>query len=61
MESLSQACVYLRIKNKMISISLRIGDRSSSRGTVETNATSNDEVAGLIPGLTQRVNDPALQ
>ena len=25
-----------------------------------TNPTRNHEVAGLIPGLTQRVKDPAL-
>ena len=30
------------------------------RGTVETNPTRNDEVVGLIPGLTQWVEDPSL-
>ena len=30
---------------------------SSHRGAVETNPTRNHEVAGLIPGLTQRVKD----
>ena len=35
-------------------------DRSSHCGTVETNLTSNHEVAGSIPGLTLQVKDPAL-
>ena len=35
-------------------------DRSFCHGAVETNLTRNQEVAGLIPGLTQRVKDPAL-
>ena len=34
--------------------------RSSSRGAEEMNPTRNYEVAGLIPGLTQLVKDPAL-
>ena len=33
---------------------------SSHRGTVETNLTSIHEDVGLIPGLAQRVKDPAL-
>ena len=33
---------------------------SSYGGTVETNPTSNHEVEGLIPVLTQWVKDPAL-
>ena len=33
---------------------------SSHRGTVETNPTRNDEVAGSIPGLAQWVEDLAL-
>ena len=33
---------------------------SSCRGAVETNATRNHEVAGLIPGLVQWVKDLAL-
>ena len=33
---------------------------SSHRGAAETNLTENHEVAGLIPGLTQWVKDPAL-
>ena len=35
-------------------------NRSSCRGSMETNRTRNHEVAGLIPGLDQRVKDPAL-
>ena len=33
---------------------------SSRCGTAETNPTRNHEVAGLIPGLSQRVKDLAL-
>ena len=33
---------------------------SSCRGTAEMNPTRNHEVAGSIPGLTQRVKDLAL-
>ena len=35
-------------------------ERSSHRGTAETNPTRNHEVAGLIPGLAQWAGDPAL-
>ena len=34
--------------------------RSFRHGTAEINPTRNHEVAGLIPGLTQQVGDPAL-
>ena len=33
---------------------------SSHRGAAETNPTTNHEVAGLTPGLTQWVKDLAL-
>ena len=39
---------------------VQLKDRSSHCGTAETNPTSNHEVGGLIPGLTQWVNDLAL-
>ena len=46
---------------KKFSISaLKMMDRSSCRGTVETNPTRNHEVEGSIPGLTQWVKDLAL-
>ena len=35
-------------------------ERSSRRGAAETNATRNHEVSDSIPGLAQRVQDPAL-
>ena len=37
-----------------------IGARSFSRGTVETNPTRNQEVAGSIPGPAQGVKDAVL-
>ena len=35
-------------------------NKSSHHGVSETNHTRNHEVEGLIPGLAQRVKDPAL-
>ena len=34
--------------------------RSSHHGAMETNPSSNNEVVGSIPGLTQLVKDPVL-
>ena len=39
---------------------LKHPNRSSHRGTVETNLTRNHEVVGLIAGLAQWVKDLAL-
>ena len=39
---------------------LEVKNGSSHHGAVETTPTRNDEVAGLIPGLAQRVKDPVL-
>ena len=46
---------------KLKALQLKSGKWSSHHGTAETNPPRNLELAGLIPGLTQQVKDPALQ
>ena len=48
--------VQLKQKNK----TLKMSRGSSHRGAAETNLTSNHEVVGSIPGLTQGVKDLGL-
>ena len=45
---------------KIVCINKKKKIRSSHHGTAETNQTKNHEVAGLIPGLDQWVEDPVL-
>ena len=48
------------VKFKICKENMKLYMRSSHRGSAETNLTSIHEDAGLIPGLTQWVKDPAL-
>ena len=48
----------LKIKRKWLKDKDTVG--VPHHGTVETNLTRNDEVAGSIPVLPQCVKDPAL-
>ena len=41
-------------------VSLKLEIEEFPRGTAGMNPTSNHEVAGSIPGLTQGMKDPAL-
>ena len=61
-EQLEPHALLVGMKNSVAAMkdsinSSKIKNRSSRRGTVETNPTRNHEVAGLIPGLAQWVKD----
>ena len=59
----SESNVFLGWSPKAIEIKTKnktMGHGSSRRGTAEMNLTRNHEVASLIPGLAQQVEDPAL-
>ena len=59
----SESNVFLGWSPKAIEIKTKnktTGHGSSRRGTAEMNLTRNHEVASLIPGLAQQIEDPAL-
>ena len=57
---LGQGNYEMCLKSIFVPEGLKELNRSSHRGSVETNLTSIHEDAGLIPGLAQWVKDPVL-
>ena len=50
----------IRHHHRAAELHTEIEGRSSHQGSVEKNLTSIHEDAGLVPGLTQWVKDPAV-
>ena len=59
-DSLKEKIESAHVHDKTFLRQIKRKIRSSHRGAVETNPTRNNEVAGLILGLSQLVKDLAL-